>query len=140
MTNEEMKQALAKGGVSTADIEKISSKYDAEKITEIVEAASSPKEAFENLHAFYPELEVEALQKQCDFVMEQIEAAMKEKKKNEAVELTEEELENVAGGGFFSSIGDWFKDNWKTVAIGAAIVVARNSVFEIILKTNEKIS
>ena len=123
MTNEEMKQALAKGGIATADIEKISDKYDAEKITEIVEGANNPKEAFENLHAFYPELEVEALQKQCDFVMEQIEAAMKEKKKSEAVELTEEELEHVAGGGFWSSVGDFFKDNWKKLAVGAAVVV-----------------
>ena len=118
-----MKQALAKGGVSAADIEKVSGKFDAEKITEIVEAASSPKEAFENLHAFYPELEVEALQKQCDFVMEQIEAAMKEQKKSEAVELTDEELENVAGGGFWGSVGDFFKDNWKKLAVGAAVVV-----------------
>ena len=123
MTNEEMKMALAKGGVAEADIEKVSDKFDAEKITEIVEGASSPKEAFENLHAFYPELEVEKLQKQCDFIQEQVEAAMKERKQNEPVELTEDELENVAGGGWFDSVGNWFKENWKTVAIGAAIVV-----------------
>ncbi len=119
MTNEEMKMALAKGGVTAADIEKVSEKFDAEKITEIVEAASTPKEAMEALHAFYPELEVEALQKQCDFVMEQVEAAMKGQENAEPMELTEEELDMVSGGG----IGDWFKKNWKKVAIGAAIVV-----------------
>ncbi|MBQ9909184.1 MAG: hypothetical protein IJM48_05230 [Treponema sp.] len=119
MTNEEMKMALAKGGVAEADIEKVSDKFDAEKITEIVEAASTPKEAMEALHAFYPELEVEKMQKQMDFVQSQVEAAAKGEKSGEAVELTEEELENVAGGGFC----DWWSRNWKTVAIGAAIVV-----------------
>ena len=119
MTNEEMKMALAKDGLTAAEIEKVSEKYDAEKITELVEAASTPKEAMEALNAFYPELEVEALQKQCDFVMEQVEAAMKGQENAEPMELTEEELDMVSGGG----IGDWFKKNWKKVAIGAAIVV-----------------
>ena len=77
MTNEEMKQVLAKNGLAEKEIEKVSDKFDAEKITEIVDGASNPKEAFEALHNFYPELEVEKLQKQCDFVMEQVEAAMK---------------------------------------------------------------
>ena len=123
MTNEEMKMALAKNGLAEKEIEKVSDKFDAEKITEIVDGASNPKEAFEALHNFYPELEVEKLQKQCDFVMEQVEAAMKDHKQNEPVELTEDELENVAGGGLFDSIGGWFKDNWKKVAVGAAIAV-----------------
>ena len=114
-----MKMALAKDGLTAAEIEKVSEKYDAEKITELVEAASTPKEAMEALNTFYPELEVEALQKQCDFVMEQVEAAMKGQENAEPMELTEEELDMVSGGG----IGDWFKKNWKKVAIGAAIVV-----------------
>ena len=123
MTNEEMKKALAKGGVAEADIEKISEKYDAEKITELVEAANTPEEAFAVIHEFYPELEVAEMQKQCDFVKEQVEAALNEQKHNEPMELTEDELDNVAGGGFFDSVGSWFKNNWKAVAVGAAIVV-----------------
>ena len=120
MTNEEMKQVLAKGGVAEADIEKVSDKFDAEKITEIVEAASTPKEAMEALHTFYPELEVEKMQEQMDFVQSQVEAAMKGQRQENAepMELTEEELDNVAGGGFC----DWWSRNWKTVAIGAAIL------------------
>ena len=124
MTNEEMKMEFAKSGVAEADIEKISEKYDAEKITELVEAANTPEEAFTAIHAFYPELEVEALQKQCDFVKEQVEAAMNEQKQNVPMELTEEELDNVAGGGFFDSVGSWFKKNWKQVTVGAALIVA----------------
>ncbi|WP_296686037.1 hypothetical protein [Treponema sp. UBA3813] len=125
MTNEEMKRALAQSGMATAEIEKVSEKYDAEKITELVETANTPEEAFAALHAVYPELEVEALQKQCDFVKEQVEAAINEQKQKQNVpmELTEEELDNVAGGGFFDSVGSWFKNNWKAVAVGAAIVV-----------------
>ena len=119
MTNEEMKMEFAKSGVAEADIEKISEKYDAEKITELVEAASTPKEALEALHAFYPELEVEKMQEQMDFVQSQFDAAAKGEKSGETVELTEEELDMVSGGG----LGDWFKKNWKKVAIGAAIVV-----------------
>ena len=119
MTNEEMKKALAKGGVAEADIEKVSDKFDAEKITEIVEAANTPKEALEALHAFYPELEVEKMQEQMDFVQSQFDAAAKGEKSGETVELTEKELDMVSGGG----LGDWFKKNWKKVAIGAAIVV-----------------
>ena len=121
MTNEEMKMALAKDGVAEADIEKVSEKYNAEKITEIVEAASTPKEALEALHAFYPELEVEKMQEQMDFVQSQFDAAMKGQRQENAepMELTEEELDMVSGGG----IGDWFKKNWKKVAVGAAIVV-----------------
>ena len=123
MTNEEMKRALEKGGVAEADIEKVSDRFDADKITELVEAANTPEEAFAALHAVYPELEVESLQKQCDFVKEQVEAALNEQKQSEPMELTEDELDNVAGGGFFDSVGGWFKKNWKAVAIGAAIVV-----------------
>jgi len=119
MTNEEMKMALAKDGLIAAEIEKVSDKFDAEKITELVEAASTPKEALEALHAFYPELEVEKMQEQMDFVQSQFEAAAKGEKSSEAVELTEEELDMVSGGG----LGDWFKKNWKKVAVGAAIVV-----------------
>ena len=123
MTNEEMKMALTKDGLTAAEIEKVSDKFDAEKITEIVEAASTPKEALEALHAFYPELEVEKMQEQMDFVQSQFDAAAKGEKSGETVELTEDELDNVAGGGFFDSVGSWFKNNWKKVAIGAAIVV-----------------
>ena len=123
MTNEEMKEFLVKGGASVADIEKAQERFNADKITEIVEAANSPEEAFENLHTFYPELEVKKLQEQCDFIMEQVEASFKEQKQAEPMELTEDELENVAGGGFWGSVGNWFKKNWKTVAIVAAGVV-----------------
>lgn len=55
-----------------------------------------------------------------DFVHGQFEAAMKEKKIMETTELSETELDNVVGGGWFSN---WWSNNRKTVAINAAIVV-----------------
>lgn len=81
MTNPEMEAILTKGGISAEDVEKISGKFDVEKITEIVEASSSPKDAFEAIHSFYPELEVEKLQAQMDFVKDQIDSAISEQNK-----------------------------------------------------------
>ena len=72
MTNEEIKEVLVSSGVSAAEIEKIQGKFNLEKITEIVEAASSPDEAFSSLHKFYPELEIEKLHEECNFVVDQI--------------------------------------------------------------------
>ena len=110
MTNKEVKTILAKSGVTEETIEKVQGKFDFEKITEIVESANNPKEAMTNLHAFYPELEVSKLEEQMDFVQEQFEAASKENhNKKEATELTEDELDKVAGG---SAVGDFFCNNW----------------------------
>ena len=72
MTNEKIKEVLKNGGVSTADIEKIQRKFNLEKITEIVDVASSPVEAFNSLHKVYPELEIEKLDEECKFVIDQI--------------------------------------------------------------------
>ncbi len=114
MTNMEMKTILEKNGLSAADVEKISGKYDAEKITELVESSACPREAFEKIHQFYPEVEVAELEKQMDFVQSQLEAAWNTENKEEVQELSENELDMVAGGGFFS----WISDNWQKVAVG----------------------
>lgn len=124
MTNAELKKIMEGSGLSAEEISKFQAKFDAEKITETVENASCASEAFKALHELYPELEIENLKKQCDFMMGQIAAAVEESKKKGPVELSNEELENVAGGGIFSDIGNWFKNNWKTILVGAAVLVA----------------
>lgn len=124
MTNAELKKIMEGSGLSAEEIGKFQAKFDAEKITETVENASCASEAFQALYELYPELEIEKLKKQCDFMMTQIAAAVEESKKKDPVELSTEELENVAGGGFFSDVGNWFKNNWKTILVGAAVVVA----------------
>ena len=124
MTNAELKKIMEESGLSAEEISKFQDKFDAEKITETVENASCASEAFKALYELYPELEIEKLKKQCDFMMTQIAAAVEESKKKGPVELSKEELENVAGGGIFSDIGNWFKDNWKAILIGAAVIVA----------------
>lgn len=124
MTNTEMKTLLAQNGVAEKDVEKVAERFNAEKITEIVEAADTIEEAFENIHAFYPALEVAKLQEQMDFVQEQIEAAVNGTNTKTPLELTENELEMVNGGGLFNSIGNWCKKNWKALAITAAVVGA----------------
>ena len=123
MTNAEIKETFGKMGVSSEDTAKFLAKFDAEKITEIVEAADTQDEAFEKLHEYYPELEVEKLKHQVNFMREQVETAAKEQNKQEPIALSEAELENVAGGGFWGDVGNWFKSNWKAIAVGAAIVV-----------------
>ncbi len=123
MTNAELKEAFGKIGVSAEDTNKVLERFDAEKISEIVEEANTPEEAFEAIHKAYPELEVEKMKEQVNFFRDQLETAAKEYKEKKPVELTEGELENVAGGGFWGDVGDWFKSNWKAIAVGAAIVV-----------------
>ena len=123
MTNEEMKMLLKKNGVSDENIEKTSAKYDAEKITEIVESASNQKEAIMAIHKLYPELEVSRLEESMTFMQDQLESAVKEQYEQGKIELSSEELENVAGGGFFDAVGSFFKNHWKAILIGAAIVV-----------------
>ena len=119
MTNEDLKTVLIENGVAEKDYEKIADKVDVSKISQIVEATSSPKEAFEALHAFNPALEIEELQKKCDFVIEQARTAAMQTK-GATIELTEQELDSVAGGGLF----DWFSNlspTWKGVIIGVAV-------------------
>lgn len=121
MTNEEMKTILRKNNVSQADIEKISAKYDAEKITELVESASTQEEALKLVHDLYPELEIAKLEETMGFFREQLEIALNDQERK--IELSLEELEKVAGGGFFDDAGAFFKNNWKALLIGTAIVV-----------------
>ena len=124
MTNVEVKKIMKESGLSSEDIKNFQNKFDAEKITEVVNNASCASEAFKAINELYPDLKVEELKKQSDFMMGQIAAAVEEAKKKGPVELSTEELENVAGGGFFSDVGNWFKNNWKTILVGAAVVVA----------------
>lgn len=120
MTNKEIMAILKKNGVSEAEIKKVTEKFDAEKITEIVESSSTPKEAFKNLHSFYQEIETQKLQDQMDFVQGQIEAATNGHNNCKTIELTENELSMVSGGG----LGSWFKNNWKKILIGIGVAVA----------------
>jgi hypothetical protein len=72
MTNEKIKEVLTNSGVPAKEVEKIQGRFNLAKITEIVEAASSPDEAFTSLHDFCPELEIEKLHEECNFVVDQI--------------------------------------------------------------------
>ena len=119
MTNEEMKTIMTNAGIAEKEIERIDESYDFGKITEIIDEAHNPKEAFENIHRFYPELEVEKMQEQCDFIQNQVEAAFKGEESKIPLELTEEELDMVAGGGLFS----WISDNWRKVTTAAILGV-----------------
>ena len=114
MTNAELKGNLLKTGVKAEDIAKIEGKVDAEKITEAVEKAATVEEGIKAVCKLYPELNEKELKKQMDFYADQLSSSnsAKTKKSDEAMELTEDELEHVAGGAGSS--------NWKAVLIGVA--------------------
>ena len=38
--------------------------------------------------------------------------------------MTKEEIDTISGGGVFGAIGNFFKDHWKAILIGTAIVVS----------------
>ena len=99
---------------------KISKKVDAEKLTEIVEKAKDPKTAIKGICKLYPEFNAKEMEEKLDFMAGQLQNSADEKKSAQPAELTENELEMVAGG---SSAGDWFSKNWKTLLLGMAIGV-----------------
>ncbi len=126
MTNAEVITNLRKMDIDEKAIQKFDEKYDMEEITRLVDGASNPKEAIDSIHKLYPELQVEELKKQCEFLAQQIKAD-NDPKNGEVQELTEDELSNVAGGGLF----DWFdnlSEGWQTVIKGAVIGVAVTAV------------
>lgn len=101
MPNQESKLVLAKGGMPVAVTGKSQCRFDAEKISGIVEGSLSPSEAFEALHAFFPEFEEERLKKQCEFILVHV-------RKYKAG------TDNVFGGRYF-------KKKRKPVALWAAM-------------------
>ena len=68
-----------------------------------------------------PKLEIAKLEETMGFFREQLEIALNDQERK--TELSLEELEKVAGGGFFDDVGAFFKNNWKALLIGTAIVV-----------------
>ncbi len=123
MTKNELRKCLNDAGMKDEMVNRLEDRFDVEEISRLVDEANTQDQAFEAIHRLYPELKVEALKKQCDFYREEFEKTFKEDRGQNKVELSDDELANIAGGSFFSSIGNWFQDNWKAVAIGAAVVV-----------------
>ena len=68
MTSGQMRAVLARNGVGKEVIVKVSDEIDIEKISMIIEAATNPKSAFNAIHAFYPQFEVEKMQEQMDSI------------------------------------------------------------------------
>lgn len=120
MTTAEMKKALKELGLADTDIAKVSKSIDAEKITKAVESSDNIEAAFKAIKALHPSIDIKQIKKQYEFYGEQLHSAKKEKKKKNAMELSESELELVAGG---SAVGDWLSKNWKGIVIGVAIGV-----------------
>ena len=68
MTSSEMRTILVRKGVAEETIARVTENFDIEKISMIIDAATNPESAFEAIHTFYPELEVEKMQEQMNFL------------------------------------------------------------------------
>ena len=117
MTKADVKIWADKVGMSKEVLEKLESKYDVEKMTDVVERSSNPDEAIKAIHELYPDIDATELKKQYDFYEAQFNAS--EEKLDKPMELTDGELENVAGGA-----ANWWSRNWKKFVVGLAIAVA----------------
>ncbi|EID85201.1 hypothetical protein MSI_13260 [Treponema sp. JC4] len=114
MTNTELKNLLAENGASPDSIEQITSKYDIEEVQRIIDAASTSKEAFENIKKLYPDFDADTAIKQMDAIQEQIELAGKSDNHEGPVQLSADELDIVVGGG-------WWGDHWKNVTFAVVL-------------------
>ena len=100
-----------------------SDKELSEEIAKIASQAGSLEKAIENIIEVYPEIDAEELRKQFVIASKEAEDRFYEKRDSEvAEELSDSQLESVAGGSF----GSWMKKNWPYV-LGAAVIVTAGS-------------
>ncbi len=104
MNTETMKAQLIDAGAIKEEIAKV----DFNKIGIIVEHAEKPDEVCKAMKAAYPNFNEEEFKKALAVLSEG---------SDETMELSEDELESVAGG----SVGSWVKNN-KELVIGLSIV------------------
>lgn len=89
------------------------------EIDDIIAHSSSADEVLKKVNEAYPELTIDSLKAQFEKEAKKAEEAFAKRTDSETVEnLSEEELETVAGGSFSS----WMKKNWPYV-VGAAIIL-----------------
>ncbi len=89
------------------------------EIDAIIATASSPEEALKKVSEAFPGVTYAELQKQYEAEQKKAEESFARRGESEDVEnLSESDLESVAGGSF----GSWMKKNWPIVA-GTAVFV-----------------
>ena len=95
-----------------------SEKEFADEIAKIASQAGSLEKAIENIIEVYPEIDAEELRKQFVIASKEAEDRFYEKRDSEeAKELSDADLESVAGGSFSS----WMKKNWPYV-LGVSVI------------------
>ena len=88
------------------------------EIEAIIKTSGSPDEALSNICKAFPEVDYELLKKNYDEEIKKAEISFSQSKNSEVIQnLSENELESVAGGSF----GSWMKKNWPIVLGLAAI-------------------
>ena len=88
------------------------------EITNLAAKAESPEKAIEKIIEAYPEIDAGELKKQFAIASKEAEDRFYEKRDSEeAKELSDADLESVAGGSFSS----WMKKNWPYV-LGVSVI------------------
>ena len=94
------------------------------EIEVIISKSNSYEEALKNICEAYPEIDYELLKKNFEEEKKKAEKSFMEKTDSEAIQnLSEHELEEVAGGSF----GSWMKKNWPIV-LGAASIITVGAI------------
>ncbi|EID85726.1 hypothetical protein MSI_05450 [Treponema sp. JC4] len=89
---------------------------DFSKLTNAINGSSSINEACKKICEVFPELSEEELKEATDLII----SNLNQKQQEEVTNLSENDLEAVAGGSF----GSWMKKNWGYVVGGVGLFAA----------------
>ena len=94
------------------------------EIETIIKNSNTPDEALNNICKAFPEVDNELLRKSFDEERKKAEESFSKSEDSEDIQnLSEEDLEAVAGGSF----GSWMKKTW-TIVVGAAAIITVGAV------------
>lgn len=89
------------------------------EIERIIKTSGTPDEALSNICKAFPDVDYEVLKKSFDDEKKKAEKSFSKSEDSDDIQnLSEDDLEAVAGGSF----GSWMKKNWPIVVGTAAII------------------
>ena len=120
----DLQELAIEKGVDTQALADFETQYGVEEIQKIVASCDTMEEACQKLCEKFPSLKYEDLKKQFDEYVAKAQENDGDSESEEIVDLDEDDLEAVAGGG----IGSWLKKNWAGLVVGAAVTVACTAI------------
>ena len=95
------------------------------EIERIIKTSGTPDEALSNICKAFPDVDYEVLKKSFDDEKKKAEKSFSKSEDSDDIQnLSEDDLEAVAGGSF----GSWMKKNWPIV-VGTAAIMTVGAVF-----------